>query len=746
MENEVDDWGPVSSDDFHPVDTGYSARVESYRPEAAVRSMQEGVIAPDVIPDVPIVTPLMKRGIAYAGAVMGAGEGDTTSERYANTLAMDQALAEERARTDPYSAKVKAANEIVMGVAAAPELGVEKLVAGAAPKIASYVAPVIEGSIYGAAGGASEINPGDTAEDIEKKIGLGGVYGAAAPLAVKGVIKGTGKTYSFLKPTVQTLFDPEAGALTRIAQAGEGAATAKPSVRGLTPEEFAQRALAGEDVNIADIHGVKPLLEGAAATSEGDPRVAQLNDNLTKRLKDSGAQFGEGVDALYYPKGDGKINAGLAREDALKTARKVNGPAYEAAYSKPIDYASEQGQNIENLINNQVPAAAVKDANDLMRLEGVPQSKQIMAKIADDGTVSYESKPDVMQVDYITRALNDIAKKQENAGAMGGITQKGAAYQSLAKDLRDNLRGAVPEYGAAVDGAGRYIRQNNAFDAGQDFVQLITKPKANPQEVADQINLLTRTDGKQYTPEEKAAFSTGIAAFLKENPEVASKLFSQGDTQVMNRLRAGLGNDALFNGIDDLTSAQRIAAMTREIGVKKQGISAPTAFQTGTAIATGAGVGEAIHNLPSIFQHITDNPTLSGVLALGGAGAGLGIKKGMNAMAQRRADALLSLAVSDQKQAAQRLLDITSSSPQNRAMLHDIEERIARYMAGQIGSNDERIGRKSGGRVSHIDQKVDKLIRESTRIKNLLADETERMLSLPDDTIAHALSLAKKVI
>ena len=744
MENEIDDWSSVSSNDFHPVDTGYSARVEAYRPEAAVRSMQEGVIAPDVIPDVPIVTPLMKRGIAYAGAAMGAGEGDTTSERYANTLAMDQALSEERAKTDPYSANVKAANEIVMGVAAAPELGFEKLIAGTAPKTAPYVAPVIEGSIYGTLGGASEINPGDTAEDIEKKIGLGGVYGAAAPLAVKGVIKGAGKTYSFLKPTVQTLFDPEGGALTRIAQAGEGAATAKPSVRGLTPEGFAQRVLAGEDVNIADIHGVKPLLEGAAATSEGDPRVAQLNDNLTKRLKDSGAQFGEGIDTLYYPKGDGKINAGIAREDALKTARKVNGPAYELAYSKPIDYASEQGQNIENLINNQVPAAAVKDANDLMRLEGVPQSKQIMAKIADDGTVTYENKPDVMQVDYITRALNDIAKKQENAGAMGGITQKGAAYQNLAKNLRDILRGAVPEYGAAVDGAGRYIRQNNAFDAGQDFVQLITKPKANPQEVADQINLLTRTDGKQYTPEEKTAFSTGIASFLKENPEVASKLFSQGDTQVMNRLRAGLGSDVLFNGIDDLTSAQRIAAMTREIGAKKQGVSIPTAMGTGAAISTG--VGELIHNLPSIFQHITDNPTLSGVLALGGASAGLGIKKGMNAMAQRRADALLSLAVSDQKQAAQRLLDITSSSPQNRAMLHDIEERIARYTAGQFGSNDERIGRKSGGRVNHIDQKVNKLIRESARIKNLLADETERMLSLPDDTIAHALSLAKKVI
>jgi hypothetical protein len=77
----------------------------------------------------------------------------------------------------------------------------------------------------------------------------------------------------------------------------------------------------------------------------------------------------------------------------------------------------------------------------------------------------------------------------------------------------------------------------------------------------------------------------------------------------------------------------------------------------------------------------------------------------------------------------------------NKALAGGMVGSSMGMMPGQRGSTYAR-----GGRVSHIDQKVDKLIRESTRIKNLLADETERMLSLPDDTIAHALSLAKKVI
>ena len=89
---------------------------------------------------------------------------------------------------------------------------------------------------------------------------------------------------------------------------------------------------------------------------------------------------------------------------------------------------------------------------------------------------------------------------------------------------------------------------------------------------------------------------------------------------------------------------------------------------------------------------------------------------------------------------------LNNPNPNGWSRLGNALANVAGRIALPVAEQQIREGRKSGGRVNHIDQKVNKLIRESARIKNLLADETERMLSLPDDTIAHALSLAKKVI
>ena len=50
----------------------------------------------------------------------------------------------------------------------------------------------------------------------------------------------------------------------------------------------------------------------------------------------------------------------------------------------------------------------LRNAERAMRREGQP-SRQIMAKLDDAGNVvEYETLPDVRQIDYITRALNDV--------------------------------------------------------------------------------------------------------------------------------------------------------------------------------------------------------------------------------------------------------------------------------------------------------------------------------------------------
>ncbi|MFP3442632.1 hypothetical protein R0K18_33350, partial [Pantoea sp. SIMBA_133] len=75
--------------------------------------------------------------------------------------------------------------------------------------------------------------------------------------------------------------------------------------------------------------------------------------------------------------------------------------AYEKAYSQPIDYASEAGRNLESLIARVEKAApgTISLANRLMAGEGV-NSKQILASIGDDGSVTFRQMPDTRQIDY----------------------------------------------------------------------------------------------------------------------------------------------------------------------------------------------------------------------------------------------------------------------------------------------------------------------------------------------------------
>ena len=101
--------------------------------------------------------------------------------------------------------------------------------------------------------------------------------------------------------------------------------------------------------------------------------------------------------------------------------------------------------------------------------------KAIIAKIADNGRVTYETLPDVRQIDYITRALHGVADKADGAGKLGGQTPLGAAYNNLASNLRKSLKGEVPEYAKALNVASDAISRVKAGETGYDLLRAKTK-------------------------------------------------------------------------------------------------------------------------------------------------------------------------------------------------------------------------------------------------------------------------------
>jgi hypothetical protein len=127
-----------------------------------------------------------------------------------------------------------------------------------------------------------------------------------------------------------------------------------------------------------------------------------------------------------------------------------------------------------------------------------------MASIADDGVVTFTRPPDVRQWDYIKQALDGLAESGDGAGALGGQTRLGSAYQGLAKEVRDAVASIVPEYKTAIDTASDAITRRKAVQFGADMLS----PKVTTDEVLSGI--------ADATGAQKASMREGLRGQVEE--------------------------------------------------------------------------------------------------------------------------------------------------------------------------------------------------------------------------------------
>lgn len=133
--------------------------------------------------------------------------------------------------------------------------------------------------------------------------------------------------------------------------------------------------------------------------------------------------------------------------------------AYNAAYAAPIDYTTPQGDRLITLLD-RVDPDIIQRANQLMAREG-NQSNQIRVTLDENGEiVSTERLPDVMQLDYITRAL------QSRARAMGAEPEDVRTLTAQLVDIRGTLDELVPEYRAARSEAAQLLGNIDALEIG----------------------------------------------------------------------------------------------------------------------------------------------------------------------------------------------------------------------------------------------------------------------------------------
>lgn len=369
---------------------------------------------------------------------------------------------------------------------------------------------------------------------------LGTALGGAAPIIAEGATQG-GRwlldRFNVARDARQAgLSRPSYEILTR-------AMDADGSLNGAGAARIAQ---AGPEGMLADAGpNAQQLLD--VVVQRGGPATNAARDAIEGRATRAGAQVNDALDnALGVPRGMDAMETGIRQGSAA-----ARGNAYDAAYSSVIDYADPRGQHLEGLLG-RIPGDVINKANRLMQLNG-ERSQQILARIADDGTVTFERMPDVRQLDYITRALNLAAESGEGAGALGGQTALGRAYQNLSRDIRGTVRDLVPAYGQALDTAAEPIAARQALRFGETLLG----PGTTRDEVATALQGMSQAERRQA--------AAGVRSFIDEKLANVTRALTDNNMDAREAVKA----------VKDLSSRANREKLTALLGQRE----ADTLFQ-----------------------------------------------------------------------------------------------------------------------------------------------------------------------
>lgn len=409
--------------------------------------------------------------------------------------------------------------------------------------------------LSGAALGGSDaaVRSNADAGETLKGAGLGGALGVVGPLVGNAVGQ-----------AAQSIMSNRA-----LSAAAKQAGTSKPAIdvvaRALGADGAASAingniAAAGQRAMLADA-GPSTLSTLDTAIQRAGPGAGQASERIGARAAAATGDINQALDgALGAPQG--MINPLNELRTSTAPARKA---AYDAAYGTPINYADPKGQALENIIKTRVPQSAINRANELMRING-EQSQQILAKVADDGTVTLERLPDVRQIDYITRGLRDVAKEADGKGALGAKTDIGSAYDNLSRNIRDLTKSLVPEYKAALDTAAEPIAAREAMLFGQKMLS----PSVARDEVAGFVSGLSKAELDSVKGGVRASFSEKLANVKRaiSDPNVDARqgiaalreLSSDAAREKMAAIVGQKEADSMFKAVDQAAKSFELRA------------------------------------------------------------------------------------------------------------------------------------------------------------------------------------------
>lgn len=370
------------------------------------------------------------------------------------------------------------------------------------------------GAAYGY--GSGEDGAANRAANVVPYAAMGGVAGAAAPVLSSGVGRGYEAVMGAIrgKPIAANVgASPEAlrviGDLGQADMAFNGPGAANIAAAG--PEGM----LADAGPSMSQYLKTSIQNSGPAArlaTGRVNERVSRDSDALVSALD------------TYMGKPGGVVRS---QNEIRNASRSAINDAYELAESLPIDYASEAGKRVEDVINRipgRYKSQAIQKANERLVYDGKP-NLQIMADIADDGTVSFRQMPNVAQANAIKKSLDEVVREGTDP-ATGKLSPDADFARQMARDLRNAVSDAVPEYRVALETAADPLSRQEAIRTGYTLL--------SPSVTRDQAELVI--DG--MTRPEREALAQGIRSHFDDVMANVTRTAADDDVGAREALKA----------------------------------------------------------------------------------------------------------------------------------------------------------------------------------------------------------------
>lgn len=401
-----------------------------------------------------------------------------------------------------------------------------------------------QGGLYGF--GAGEGSPTRQALSTALGVGMGGAFGTLGHYAGKGIGAGVERYMGNKAAKSVGMSYPEWQALNR-------AMSVDDSLLGPGMQRM-QRA--GPEAMLADSGmGASTLLDTAITSSPAAANVA--NAAVTGRAAAQNSVLTQYMDdVLGKPQGLKSVGRNIGKQ--TKQARST---AYDASYATPINYADDAGRGIEDTLgrmSDRIKSEAFENANERMLADGI-KNQQIMAKVADDGTVTFTEMPNVQQLDYLKRSLQTMARSSTDD--FGNMDSRGLMLSDLARQLKHSIMDAVPDYANALKHGQDKILREEALRLGSKLLRKGTT-RETVSDMAEDMSDEARTaamKGIRSSIDEELANVKQAMTDTNMDAREASKLIKDLSSRAnREKVEMIVGKDAaddLFKQIDRSSSA-----------------------------------------------------------------------------------------------------------------------------------------------------------------------------------------------